>query len=408
MEEPEAPRNPLTRQTSRKWPWSRLSPTRLEHRDASGAPLSRTNSSASNASSASTAVSSVFSAAQSVSTNRTAHSSLQYANTVDDCFEERLNLSSLPPSLLEHILSYALCLPLTVSIGPQNSENRHMQYRYHRAGLDYIDIQLILKHPVFMVSHHIRDVALDVFHRKCDFVIDLHRIYHTKVSSTINENLKKHQKFWMTEPPKMVRTTLSSLSKLHLRLPVASCENGGHRGRDEDNWMDGSDGQGGGSWRIKSMKREQEDAVGVQKCLEAIMKLVMTDPGEDTEPRGRTSGLARTSSLRRVSSLSRARSKSRDRQAQSQRQPAPRSENKDKKREPLKRLEIVLVKRNSYVMVLPETLGLIKLLRTSPVTGFTRYHFELEAQKVLWAAKYRKRWQGFEPDGARLLNGISP
>ena len=398
-------------ESSRKWPWSRPSTRTSDRSDSAITPLSRANSSAStvsSASSASTAPSSVLSNAQSAPTAYASHSSLQYTKTLDSCLEERFELpklSTLPLSLLEHVLSYTLCLPLTVSIGPQNSENRHMQYRYHRAGLDYIDIQLILKHPIFFVSHQMREVALDVFYRKCDFVVDLQQIYHSKVSSTINENLKKQQKFWIQDPPKMIKDTLRNLSRLHLRLPVPSCENSGHRGRDEDDWMDGSDGKGGGSWKIKSLKKEQDDATGVRLCVEAVMGLVMACPEIELESRGRSGSLSRTGSLRKRSlSRLRSRSKSRGRQAPSRSSSRQDDGHTNGKRE-LKRMEVVLVKRGPYVMILPETVGLIKTLRSTPVTGFTKYSFELEAQKFLWATKHRKRWQGFEPDGTRLLNG---
>jgi len=353
--------------------------------------LSRTNSSASTASSgsaASTAASSAFSNTQSPSTARTSFSSVQYTKPMN----RKANLSTLPVSLLEQIFAYALCLPLTVSIGPQNPGNRHMQYRYHRAGLDYLDIQLILKHPIFLVSHHIRNVALGVFYEQCDFVIDLHRVYHTKVSSTLNDNLKSYERFWIYDaPPKMVTDTLCNLSRLHLRLPVPSCDNVGHRGREEDNWMDGSDGKGGGNWKIKSMKKEQEDAIRIQKCLDAVLKLLIIDPPDGQRVRGRGGSLRR--------SLSRTRSKSRNRASE-------RGVNTDEKKRMLRRLEVVLVKKSSHVMVLPETLGLVKLLRSIHVTGLTKYTFELQEQQVLWATKYRRKWKGFEPDGRRLLTGM--
>ncbi|KAL1608225.1 hypothetical protein SLS60_003164 [Paraconiothyrium brasiliense] len=269
-------------------------------------------------------------------------------------------------------------------------------------GLDYIDLQLIRKHPLFLVSHYIREVALDVFHEKCNFVVDFHRIYHTKVSSTINDNLKAYERFWISEgPPKMVADTLQRLSRLYLRLPVPSCENGTHRGRDESDWMDGSDGQGGGNWKIKSMKREQVDASRVLRCLDSVMTLVMTGTST-TEARGRKANLSRGTSLRR--SLSRARSKSRGRHSESRSESRQGGDDEEKRR--LKRLEVTLVKKSSHVMVLPETLALIKLLRSVPVNGFTKYFFELEEQQVIWAIKHRKKWQGFEPDGTRLLNGM--
>jgi hypothetical protein len=288
-----------------------------------------------------------------------------------------------------------------------------MQYRYHRAGLDYIDIQLLLKHPIFVVSHQMRDIALDVFHRKCDFVVDLQQIYHTKVASTVNDNLKKQQKFWMQDPPKMVQDTLCNLSRLTLRLPVPSCENSGHRGRDEEDWMDGSDGKGGGSWKIKSLKKEQDDATGVRLCVEAILALVTASPPSSPDDRGRSStpNTGKPDSFRKRS-LSRLRSRSRSRSRRGPSRSTSRASNRsgdgnsDGRRE-LKRMDIVLIKRNPYVTVLPETIGLVKTLRSTPVSGFTTYSFELEAQKVLWATKYRKRWRGFEPDGTRLLKGKS-
>lgn len=402
VQEGSEPASSASPQRSRKWLWARQ---QSSGRSSPASALSRTNSSASTASyasEASTAASSVFSHGQTISTARTSLSSLDYTEKPPTPPKKgRTTLTSLPLSLLESILAYALCLPLTVAVGPQCSEHRHMQYRYHRAGLDYIDIQLIRKHPLFLVSHHIRNTSLDVFHQKCDFVIDLHRIYHTKVSSTVNDNLKTYEKFWITEqPPKMVVDTLRTLSRLMLRLPVPSCENGGHRGRDEDDWVDGSDGQGGGGWKIKSMKKEQEDAARILRCLDHIMRLVMEQP-DTTELLGRTGNLSRSTSLKR--SLSRSRSRSGGHRSES-RSESRQNDSQGEKRQ-LKRLEVTLVKKSSHVMVLPDTLGLIKLLRSVPVSGFTRYFFELEEQQVLWATKHRKRWQGLEPDGTRLLKG---
>ncbi|KAF1957469.1 hypothetical protein CC80DRAFT_45184 [Byssothecium circinans] len=408
-------RSKAARQSSKKW-WTRSSDSTPPQVDRSQTPdteILRSNSNASvassrsNMSTASTAVSSVFSNAQSVSTVRTSdslRSSLISSKTPNPFADDPPTLETLPLSLLEHILSFALCLPLNVSIGPQNSENQHMMYRYHRAGLDYIDIQLIRKHPIFLVSHYIREVALDVFHQKADFVIDLQSIYHTRVSSTITDNLKKHQKFWISErPPKMVRDTLRKLSKLHMRLPVASCENGGHRGRDEENWMDGSDGRGGGSWKIKSLKKEKENAENIEKCLEAIMACVEADPA--VRSRGRSRSLTRVNSFRRES-IARVRSRSRGSGGRGRTQSRSESIEDNGRRQPLKRMEVVLVKRNPYVMVLPETLSYIRLVRKSPVTGFTKYFLELEAQKVLWCTKYGKRWRGFEPTGTKLLEDL--
>ncbi|KAF2866639.1 hypothetical protein BDV95DRAFT_205163 [Massariosphaeria phaeospora] len=375
-----------SRQDSLRWPWKK------PHSVRSGITLSRTGSSASTASTAtaSTAVSSISSRALSTSTARTSTSLGR--SDLDDPLPSTGRISrleKLPFSVLENIVAHLL-LPLSVTIGPQDPETRHIQHRYHPSGLDYVDIHLILKQPIFLISRHMREVALDVFYRRCDFVIDLHKIYHTKVFSTINENLKKHQKYWLYDTPDIVRASLSRISRLHIRLPVPSTE-AGRRGREEDDWMDGSDGKGGGSWKVKSIKKETEDAFEVQICLESIKELVLR---QHTKEPGRAYGFGRMPSIRRTKSFRTVRSNS------------PEAGLVGYKRTPLKRLEIVLVKRASSATVLPETLALIRTLKAIPVSGFKRYHFELEGQKVLWATKYRNKWQGLEPDGPKLLSAL--
>lgn len=367
--------------------------------------LKKTYSNASTASTSSTYVKSVFSRSQSFSTERSSITSSSRPSTTLKGPKKGLPyLSLLPLSLLEHILSYVLYLPQTVSVGPTSSAQ--MQYQYYREALDHIDLRQVLKHPIFLVSQHIRDIAHDILYRKCEFTIDLSGIYYTKVSSTVNDNLKKHQKFW-NEPPKIVRDSLSNLLRLHIRLPVPSTSTAGRRGRYEDNWMDGSDGKGGGNWRLKSMEKEQEDAQRVQKCLEVIVQLVMTARGDAPEPRGLTRSLSNLSSAKRISTRPKlGRSKSveynRTRRGSSD------INVEDRKRKPLKRLEVVLVKRSSQALVLSESLGLIRAMRGIPVIGYTRYYFELEGRRLLWATKHKRQWQGIEPDGNRLLQGNFP
>ncbi|KAF2114856.1 hypothetical protein BDV96DRAFT_86616 [Lophiotrema nucula] len=398
-EEPETSDISLSRQGSFKWPWRKPQSERNSDASQLSYPLSRTVSSASTVSVPSTAVSKTFSRSYTASTH-TSYTSIQLESRPLPPFpEEAPGLSGLPLSLLEHILSYVFALPRTVSIGPDNVDGRHLQYRYHRAGLDYLNVRDVLKHPLFVVSHHLRDVSLDVLYTKAEFIIDLHSIYHTKVSSTTNENLKRHQKFWLSGTPKMVRNTLQNLSKLHIRLPVPSTEAGARKGREQDEWMDGGDGKGGGNWRVKSMKREQEDAQQILKCLETIISVVMTARSSEPDSQPLTRSLSNLG-LRRTKSVRPERSKS----AQYIRQDVD-DENNGQRR-PLKRLEVVLVKRSPWALVLAESLGLIRALRPVPVTGFTRYHFELNGQKYCWATKYRKRWQGREPDGPSLLNDL--
>jgi hypothetical protein len=400
-EEPTISATP-SRQNSLRWPWRKSNSGQKEQSDSPIVALARTNSTTSMTSTGSTAVSSIFSRANSVSTH-TSSSSTLYLDT-ELPIKGVSGLLDLPLSLLEEILSYSLGLPLQVSVGPEESDSRHMHHRYHRAGLDYVDLRQVLRSPLFLVSHHIREVTLDVFHRKSDFVIDLHRIYHSKVSSTINANLKRHQKFWVSDTPTRVKESLQRLSKLHLRLPVPSTEAAMHRDRNEDDWMDGSDGKGGGNWKVRSMKKEQEDALEIQKCVEAIKELVVTDTGNDAGTR--TLSRSRSAiSVRRTKSVKSARSKSAD-NADPRGQSMSNADDNGGERAPLKRLEIVFVKRSPWALVLPESLGLVRAFRSVSVSGYTKYYFELNGQRFIWATKHRKRWQGMEPDGPRLLNGV--
>ncbi|ORY16140.1 hypothetical protein BCR34DRAFT_584596 [Clohesyomyces aquaticus] len=388
----------ISRQNSSKWSWQ---------------TLSRTLSNASTASSATTAASSIFSSVRSASTLTSTTSSRSNSRPMTPFIEDGPSLSTLPSSLLEHILSYTLSLPITVYIGPE-VDNRHLQLRYHRAGLDYVNLKQVINHSIFLVSHSMRKMAMEVLHRQCHFVIDLHTIYHTNVTSTVNANLKKHQKFWISAPT-MAKDTLRSLSKLQIRLPVPSTEAGVRRGRDEKDWMDGSDGKGGGGYRVKSMKKEQDDAVEVQKCVASIVKSIMTPTDVFLEAPALTRSLStislrRSRSLKRSMSRGRQRSKSRGSQRSDSVQGYRPGEELDGdfsgERKPLKRLDIVFVKRSPSALVLQEVLGLVREMRSVPVSGFTKYHFELNAETLLWATKRRKRWLGFEPDGNSLLNAL--
>ncbi|CAI6333769.1 unnamed protein product [Periconia digitata] len=417
-EVPEEPSSTIT--TSKVHPRRRwaIFPSTPEHPHPQNSTLSRASSNASTSSSASgysTTASSVFSRTQSTSTTFSADTSqysLEHTRRRNDTKKQPTTLTSLPSHLLEHILSYALCLPLNVSIGPRNADDKHMQYRYHHAGVDYIDVRLIRKHPIFLVSHRIRDAALYALHDRCTFIIDLHSIYHSRVCSTVHDNLKKHKHFWLDErPPQMVRDTLRSLSRINIRLPVASCDDIDHLGRGEKENIGGSSGDKGGP---RSLKKEKEDAVRIERYLEAILSLIWADNDAMEESRGRSSSLGRGSGSLRKRSTSRFRGKSRNRSSRDNESSRPVSrgrsnpvfEEDDHKRQPLKRLEVVFVKRSPSVMVLPETLQYVKHLRTLKVSGLTKYFLELEEQKVIFATKYGKRWRGIEPDGTRLLNDL--
>lgn len=372
----------------RRWA---ITPSMPNQPNSEMSQLSRVTSNASAASYVSSNDSFVFSRTQSsTSTAYTSYSSQQSLQNIPEWNSpkrEPKNLTSLPSHLIEKILFEALYLPSRVSIGPPSSKDQHQ-----RAGIDCINLQFIRGQPIFSVSRQIRDVALHVFHDRCDFVIYLHSIYHTRTSSKVRDNLKKYRNFWLGQgPPEIVKDTLRTLTKLSLRLPAASYS---------------SDGQGA------SHKKESEDATKIEKILEAITSFIWPS-ADDTGDMGRgSSNEGRNESLRKKS-FSHIRNKSREFLYRDSESPRPASREQsgsgmrgtNEKRQSLKSFEVVLVKRNPNVTVMPETLNYIKLLRQAQVSGFTDYFLQLEEQKVPFATKYGKKWQGIEPDPDRLLEG---
>ena len=188
-------------------------------------------------------------------------------------------LEDLLASLLEHVLSYAPDVPQTVYIGPRD-DNRHLQHRYHRSGLASVDLRWALQQPLFLVSRKIRREALRVFFSQSLFVIDLNSIYHSSCSSTILQNLKRHQRLWASETSPLVKRCLQKINRVQVRLPVPSVEGSMLRGRMDEHWMDGSDGQGGGKYKMRSMKQKRSDAVVVHKCLRAVVALLLAPHNE--------------------------------------------------------------------------------------------------------------------------------
>jgi hypothetical protein len=392
----------VLQQRSARHAWRRPNSDRKITSSPAPAPaLSRTSSNASTLSTASTAVAPVFSRVRSSSTSRTSNTFSYHLSSQLDVVLEARGLLSLPLSLVEHILTYALDLPAFVSIGPPLHEHRHMQHRYNHESLEHLSLGRFIREPLFLVSHRIREIAVDISHRKAEFVIDLSSIYYTKVASTVNDNLKRHRKFWTEYTPRIVQSTLRNLSKLHIRVPVPSTEAAVYRGRDAEDWMDGSDGQGGGSWKAKSTKREQEDAASIQQCLESIVRYTMTAPQGKLE----SQGLRRSFSLRRNRSVKK---ESRRSSAYEQYRRGPYDQIIDREiesRKPLKRLEVVLVKRSPRATILPDSLNLVRGLRSIQVSGHTKYHFELNGRKFIWATRYKRKWLDLEPNSVRLLEG---
>ncbi|OCL01457.1 hypothetical protein AOQ84DRAFT_444008 [Glonium stellatum] len=168
-----------------------------------------------------------------------------------------------------------------------------------------------------------------------------------------------------------------------------------------------SDGQGGGGYRIKGMKEETEDSLAIRRCLRGVVQLLVSVEGKEE-------GI-----IRNGSRMEKARHSKRAGLRKGGSAKSPRRENHghsdvgeetEKERKPLKLLEIVLVKRSPWAMVLREALGLVHALRDIPVKGTLRICFELNGRKSVWATKRKELWEGTtsnsEPDGAKLLHDL--
>lgn len=301
----------------------------------------------------------------------------------------------LPQPILEHILAYVLGGPWVVSLRPQQPRSWPEQHRQNRTDLDHIDIRLIMMHPIFRISHNLRKLALDVFHRDSKFVIDL---FGNNTRSTNSDN-EKDRKFWTTHTPNMLKDALGAISNLQIRVPVPSTEAVVARGV---KYHVPLDEQFGTNWRVQNMKSEQQDIVALQNCLRGITNHIVNSNVTVSKVRSRSNSLRRSGSLRRLRSF------------RSSKDPTDSLEftccGEDSRpisqRQPLKRLDIILVKRSASSVILPETLELLHTWTSIPVAGWTGYSLELDGRKRLWAAQRLGSWLGSEPDGAKLLHDL--
>jgi hypothetical protein len=75
-------------------------------------------------------------------------------------------------------------------------------------------------------------------------------------------------------------------------------------------------------------------------------------------------------------------------------------------REPLRTLEVVLVKTGADTEVHSLTLDMVAICSSIPVSGALEYHLEIDAMRRLWAKREKGKWLGSEPDGSKLLHGM--
>jgi hypothetical protein len=300
------------------------------------------------------------------------------------------SLSSLSHPILQLILAEALNLPRTVLLNPQQL---HVQNNHRKQVLSddkVVYLQSVLMHPVFLVNRHLRQVALDMFHGKSYFIIDLNATYDSRRLKKEQEQSERCHKLWTIDTPFAVKYALSRISNLQIRLPAPSTKTSVPTTSILAN--DKS------AVTQRSWHTHEQDQRAI-KLHEMLTSLVTSVPTPEPGPASPSKTLSRTVSLRRKLSFRTIKSRKDSLDFTCCGEASTQSSS----RRPLQNLQIIIVKRSATSTILPGVLGLPALLSDIPVHGTMEYYFELGGRRRLWAARNGGRWVGKEPNGKQLL-----
>ncbi|KAI4640685.1 hypothetical protein J4E93_008275 [Alternaria ventricosa] len=327
------------------------------------------------------------STAKSYATNVTSASALSSTvpttKATKDSPESTRSFLQLPQAIVNHILSYVFAEERAVSITPYQSRITPQPRRRHRHGPSTIDIRSFMMHPALMVCKQARELGLDILYRDSLFLIDLSDIGGAHVSA--EKDISKYWGCWTSStPPHMVKSALSRASNIRIQLPVPSAEATVVRSA------------------TKRKKDAQEDTSIVIDSLRTVTTLITgqdSTPSQPTE-RSRSASPAGPKILRRKLSFRSAKRPDSLEFVCRGDSPPPQP------REPLSTLEVVLVKANADAEVHSQTLDMVAICSSIPVSGALEYHLELDAMRRLWAKRDNGQWRGSEPDGHKLLHDL--
>ncbi|KAH7553107.1 hypothetical protein J3E72DRAFT_241489 [Bipolaris maydis] len=292
----------------------------------------------------------------------------------------RRSLLQLPPGLLGHILGYVFAEERAVSITPYQSRITPQRYR-HRHGPNAVDIRSVMMHPALRVCQQMRAMGLNILYRDSLFLIDL---CDARSASHAHDRDAggKHWDCWTNgKPPYMVQSVLSHACNLRFQLPVSCLETAPLLGA------------------AKRKKDHHEDGCVVVESLRSIATLI-TGLSTALQPaRPRSSSPVAPKALRRKLSI-------RGLKRHDSLEFVCRGDNvlqSPPPREPLSRLEVVLVKPGATAEVHPQTLEMIAICSSIPVWDKLEYHLELDGVRKLWAKRTMGKWVGSEPDAGKLV-----
>jgi hypothetical protein len=302
------------------------------------------------------------------------------------------SLSNLSQPILKLIMTEVLNLPRTVLLEPQQLHAPNNDQKQQRSEDSVAHLQSVLMHPVFLVSRQLRQVALDTFHEKSYFILDLNAAKNTKRHE--KEQSERQHKFWTTNTPFTVKYALSRVSNLQIRLPVPSTDTSA------PTTSKPTSDKSTVTQRPRTAHEQEHRPFKLHETLRAITSMVTSPPTLEPAPPPPPKPLSRAVSVRRKLSF---------------RTIKPRKDSLDftccgdvqaHSRRPLQNLQMILVKRSATATILPDTLDLLAVWTDIPVHGTLEYYFELDARRRLWAARSKGTWLGKEPDGKQLLQDL--
>jgi hypothetical protein len=289
----------------------------------------------------------------------------------------------LPSTIVNQVLTYVFAEERPVSITPYQSRVVPQQRRRHRHGPNAVDIRSFMMHPALMICKQARELGLEILYRDSLFLVDLSEVGCTDSSS--EKDIGKYWGCWTsTLPPRMVKSALARASNIRIQLPVPNAETTVVRSA------------------TKRKKDAHEEGSVVLDSLRIVTNLVTGLNKTQTSPTERSRSASPTAPKilrRKLSFRSAKRPDSLEFVCRGD-SPPPQP------REPLSTLEIVLVKPTAENEVHTQTLDMVAICSSVPVSGILEYYLELDGLRRLWAKRQMGTWLGSEPDGHKLLRGM--
>ncbi|KAH6866460.1 hypothetical protein BKA58DRAFT_205080 [Alternaria rosae] len=330
-----------------------------------------------------TAGSSKASFAANVTSASTLNSTTPTTKAANGSLESTRSFLQLPLAIVNHVLSYVFAEERAVSITPYQSRITPQPRRRHRHGPNTIDIRSFMMHPALMVCKQARELGLDILYRDSLFLVDLSDIGGANASG--EKDIGKYWGCWTSStPPHMVRSALARASNIRVQLPVPNAEATVVRSA------------------TKRKKDAQEETSIVIDSLRTVTTFITGQDKTHTQPteRSRSASPAGPKILRRKLSFRSAKRPDSLEFVCRGDSPPPQP------REPLSILEVVLVKSCADAEVHSQTLDMVAICSSIPVSGALEYHLELDAMRRLWAKRDNGKWRGSEPDGHKLLHDL--